>query len=193
MLKLVLRDAKTYKRRGFLSQCGLVAARVLLPDHFQASSDPEFHLHPHYREQTPLDAERLLIQPGRDGFANELKHEKMAAVFDEWSQGLRHSPVNTQALEGALSTQFQGGAWTAEKSRPLGRPSKFLDVRKVRFSEQPSLASEAFLADVRKNLGVFSNILTAEFQITQIDGVKTRVRYELVGTGGGFLSRTPHW
>ena len=186
MLKLVLRDAKTYKRRGFLSQCGLVAARVLLPDHFQASSDPEFHLHPHYREQTPLDAERLLIQPGRDGFANELKHEKMAAVFDEWSQGLRHSPVNTQALEGALSTQFQGGAWTAEKSRPLGRPSKFLDVRKVRFSEQPSLASEAFLADVRKNLGVFSNILTAEFQITQIDGVKTRVRYELVGTGADF-------
>jgi tetratricopeptide (TPR) repeat protein len=70
------------------------------------------------------------------------------------------------------------------------RPGPALEIRRVTFAPQTSLGAEAFIKDLRSSLGTYSRILTAEFQVTRIDmspgRVRTRVRYELVGTSPGF-------
>ena len=48
------------------------------------------------------------------------------------------------------------------------------------------VSADVFVSDVRAALADFSQIFTAEFRVTQIDGQKARVRYEFVGTGAGF-------
>ena len=69
------------------------------------------------------------------------------------------------------------------------RPSTIVEIRQNKFSQTP-LQRESFLQSWSDSLGPFSKIHTAEFQITRIDAqpatLKTRVRYELVGTGSGF-------
>ena len=51
----------------------------------------------------------------------------------------------------------------------------------------PALPGKQFLAELRNALAGFSQIATAEFQVTRIDDqLRTRVRYELVGSGQGF-------
>src|SRR5208337_3834397 len=69
------------------------------------------------------------------------------------------------------------------------------------------LGPDAFLQELRSALSGFSEILTAEFQVTGIDAgsmpgaalvsgqLRTRIRYELVGTGHGFYreQRVGYW
>jgi len=163
------------------------AGAFLLPWRQRAASQPEFQLHPHYREKIPLDTALLQIKPGQDGFANEAQHDKIATILAEWSRRLIHSPSNTQIPLGA---DFRGSSWKPTESEELRIDSKILDVRRVRFSTQPTLGPDGFLSEMRTALGGFAKILTAEFQITRIEatakGFQTRVRYELVGTGTEF-------
>jgi tetratricopeptide (TPR) repeat protein len=187
MVKLVLRHVKSQERRKFLIQSGRMAAAFLWPPRFQASADPDFHLHPHYRQQTAVDNAQLLIQPGRDGFLNEQRHEKMAALFDSWARELRQSSRNVKSLGAALSGRFKGGSWKPLSSRALRTGFKTLTARRLWFSEELSLPPDAFLLEVQDNLVEFSQILTAEFQITRIDSFESRVRYEFVGTGSNFF------
>ena len=110
----------------------------------------------------------------------------MATVFAAWSSGLRQSPTNTQAIEAALSANFQGNSWNPAGSQLLRPTSKALDVRRVQFAPRPLLGADAFLRDVRATLREFATVLTAEFQITRIEALTARVRYEFVGTGVAF-------
>jgi tetratricopeptide (TPR) repeat protein len=194
------------QRRGFLFKCCEAAGAFLIPASFRkaafarsSSPDPEFHLHPHYRDQTPLDAALLQVKPGLDGFVGEQYHDTIAAILNAWSTSLLHSPQNTDVLEKALSGKFMGTSWQAVDSHPLRPVSRALEVRRLRFNPQPSLAPQAFVGESRYALSNFSKILTAEFQITRIDststGLATRVRYELVGTGQGFYreQRIGYW
>jgi tetratricopeptide (TPR) repeat protein len=164
-----------------------MAAALLLPRRLRPDSHPDFHLHPHYREQTPLDAALVQIEPGHDDFINEQHHDRMAAILEAWSRGLIQSPLNTDI---PLSAHFAGTSWKPIDAQPLRPPSKALSVRRIRFAFQPTLAPDTFLAEMRTALGSFSKVLTAEFQITRINatpnGFATRVRYELVGTGSAF-------
>ena len=77
------------------------------------------------------------------------------------------------------------------------------------FPPELALNREGFLREWQSAFRGFSRILTAEFQITGIDGdsgdarrpppkpgrLQTRVRYEMVGTGAGFHreQRVGHW
>ncbi len=175
------------QRRDFLIRSGRAAAAFLWPARLQASADPDFHLHPHYREQTAIDTERLLIEPGQDQFRSEQHHQKMAAIFDSWAQELRQSPRNTQALKTEFSERFLGGSWKPLSSQALPVGVKTLDVRKVWFTSESLLQSASFLRDVQESLSNFSQILNAEFQITRIESFATRVRYEFVGSGPNFF------
>jgi hypothetical protein len=64
----------------------------------RAAEVPEFHLHPHYREQTELDAAILQVKPGSDAFPIERDHDAVAAILAEWSRDLLESPRQLQSI-----------------------------------------------------------------------------------------------
>src|ERR1019366_7526937 len=94
-----------------------------------------------------------------------------------------------QSFEKVLAADFQGSSLRPVESRVV-RPGPALEIRRVTFAPQASLGPAAFLQELRSTLGSYAKILTAEFQVTQIDAApgrsKTRVRYELVGGGPDF-------
>ena len=194
------------QRRSFLIRCCEAVGAFLVPASLRKtalarsiSPGPEFHVHPHYREQTPIDSALTQIKPGMDGFVTEQYHDTIAAILNAWSRSLLQSPLNTDVLENVLSAKLLANSWQPVEIHPLRPASTVLDVRRIRFESQPLLKAEAFVSDLRSALSSFSKILTAEFQITRIDsnstGLTTRIRYELVGTGRGFYreQRIGYW
>ena len=165
--------------------------------------DAEFHLHPHYRAQRPLEATLLKTKAGFDDFVTEKYQDQIAAGLAEWSSSLLRSPQSVQALEKLLGPEFSGSSLHPVASRVL-RSGAALEARKIESSPQTTLGADAFLREMRSFMGTFSKLLTAEFQITRIEasrigeasaplsmstlpgGLRTSVRYELVGTGTDF-------
>jgi tetratricopeptide (TPR) repeat protein len=203
MLKLFLKHVKIFQaRRNFLIRCVRGVGGLLLPRKFVFArknlAAPEFHLHPNYREQTPLDAALIQIAPGRDGFVTEQLNDRIAAILDTWSNDFLRSPQHTEAIEKTLSGKFLGAAWQPADSHSVNSTAS-LDVRRLTFTAQPSLAPADFMHELRSTIGHFSKMSTAQFQITAIDstpsGLATRIGYEFVGTGQGFYreQRTGHW
>ena len=146
--------------------------------------DAGFHLHPHYRAETPLDATLRKTKAGFDDFVTEQYHDQIAAIIGEWRENL------VDSIEKILAPDFLGASPQPAESR-IVRPGSALEVRRVTFSQQPILGRDAFIRELRSSFSSFTTIQTAEFQITRIeaqsDGVlRTRVRYELVGPGVGF-------
>ncbi len=158
--------------------------------------EAEFHLHPHYRAQRPLDATLLKTTAGLDDFVTEKYHDQIAAHLAEWSSSLLQSAQSVQTLERILGPEFSGSSLHPVESRLL-RPGAALEVRKVDFSQHSTFSAGAFLQEMRVFLGAFSTLTIAEFQITRIEAIdadtasmskppgrlRTRVRYELVGAG----------
>jgi len=159
-------------------------------------TDAAYHLHPQYRAERPLDATLLNVQAGQDEFIVEKYVDQIAAILAEWSAGLLRSPRETQAIAKSLSPDFSGTSLKPVDSR-VARSGSVLQVRQNKFSPA-TLNREAFLREWQSTLGVFSKIVTAEFQVTGIDAgvlsstsqppsrLQTRVRYEIVGTGPDF-------
>jgi tetratricopeptide (TPR) repeat protein len=161
-----------------------------------------FHLQPHYRTGRPLDATLLKAQAGLDDFITEKYADQIATILAEWSAGLLQSPLKTQAIARVLAEDFSGGSLQAVDSRVV-RSRSTLNVRESKFSTGAALNREGFLREWRSAFSGFSRILTAEFQIIGIEpaaaeemasssalqkmgGVRTQVRYEIVGSGAGF-------
>jgi tetratricopeptide (TPR) repeat protein len=183
------------RRRNFLIRCCQGLSAALVSGRLRCLSAPlvhreaEFHLHPHYRAQTPLDAVFLKAKAGSDTFVTEKYHDQIAAILAEWSASLLQSPQGIQVVEKSLAPGFSGSSLALAQSK-LVRPGRKLEVHRLTFEQNTSLRSAAFLEELRSALGSFSKILTAEFQVTRIDAnssrIQTRVRYELVGTGQDF-------
>jgi Flp pilus assembly protein TadD len=172
------------RRRNFL-RSGLALPFLR---HLQAQNTPlvdtEFHLHPHYRAETPLDATLLKTKAGLDEFVTEQYHDQIAAIIVEWRENLAGS------IEKILAPDFLGASPQPAQSR-IVRPGSALEARRVTFSQQPILGGDAFIRELRSSLSSFTTIQTSDFQITRIDAqpggsIRTRVRYELVGEGVGF-------
>ncbi|HLW85225.1 MAG TPA: tetratricopeptide repeat protein [Candidatus Sulfotelmatobacter sp.] len=176
------------------------------------AADAEFHLHPHYRAQRPLDATLLKTKAGLDDFVTEKYHDQIAARLAEWKSGLLASTQSVQVIEKLLAPDFSGVSLNPTESRLLGS-SAALEARSIAFSPQTNLGGEAFLRELHSFMSAFSQLTTAEFQITSIEAagantspspssmskppnlLRTRVRYELVGTGAGFYreQRVGNW
>jgi tetratricopeptide (TPR) repeat protein/peroxiredoxin len=195
-------------RRDFLFRCCQIASTTLVPESLRGlafpsayafdsrnslSSDAVFHLHPRYRAQLPLEATLLKTQSGLDNFITEKYADQIAAILAEWSAGLLRSPSDLHAIERVLASDFLGFAPQSAESR-LVRSDPALEVRQNSFTRQAALRPEAFLQQTRSTLSTFSNLVTAEFQIVGINAepiqnpsrLRTRVRYELVGSGRDF-------
>ncbi len=195
-------------RRAFIIRCCLTASAALLPavlgglvasklhafDFSDAAApDNNFHLHPHYRAQLPLDATLQKTQAGFDKFVSEKYADQIAAILMEWSKGLRRSPPEIRSIESILAEDFSGFLPHSVESH-LVRPGPTLEIRQNKFIRQDGLDRNAFVQELRTTINSFSKIVTAEFQIIAIDvgpgenpdRLRTRVRYELVGSGSGF-------
>ncbi len=98
-----------------------------------------------------------------------------------------------------FSLPISPGHRSSPRSRDSLRSSSALQVRRNKFTSQTTLTRDGFLREWQSTLSGISSILTAEFQITGIDSpdaeaspvrqpgrLRTRVRYEIVGTGAGF-------
>ena len=145
--------------------------------------DSAFHLQPHYKTPTSLDATLLKTKAGFDDFVSEKCHDQIAAILAQWRLNLAES------IEHALAPDFLGSSFDPVESRVV-RPGPALEVRRLRFPKQPSLGRETFLRSLQSSLSAITTIHTSEFQITRIEtrpsGMFTRVRYELVGSGQDF-------
>ncbi|MGA7850480.1 MAG: FG-GAP-like repeat-containing protein [Terriglobales bacterium] len=164
-----------------------------------------FHLHPHYRMPRPLDALLLKTQAGLDDFVTEKYADEIAAILAQWSSGLLQSPQEVRAVEKVLAATFSGSSLRPAASRVV-RPGPAIEVRHNTFKAEAPLGREMFLQELRSTMSGFSKILTAEFQVTNIDEgsmpaallpaqLETRIRYELVATGRDFYreQRVGYW
>src|ERR1700680_9123 len=115
----------TLRRRDFLIRFSQGAASALLPAGLRgvgwpalygldsadaASSNGEFHLHPHYRTPRPLDALLLQTQAGLDDFVTEKYADEIAAILAQWSSGLLRSRQDVSAIEKVLLPNFSGSS-----------------------------------------------------------------------------------
>jgi tetratricopeptide (TPR) repeat protein len=213
------RDPPDSSRRDFLLKCCQGASAAFIPASlrglafpFADASNPltsgnDFHLHPHYRAQLPIEATLLKTQSGLDEFVTEKYHDQIAAILAEWSAGFRVSPQDIRAVEKTLASTFSGTSFHPVESR-LIRSGPPAEIRQNKFAGAPALAKDAFLHDLQSAMNSFSEVITAEFQMTRIDAgsqpvaasslpgrLRTRVRYELVGSGKDFYreQRVGYW
>ena len=214
------RQSVDLRRREFLVRVCQGAGATLIPASLWGRTFPEFgqvgsrdsaadagfHLHPHYRTQRPLDAVLLKVQAGLDEFIAEKYADQIAAILTEWSASLLRSPQETRGLAKVLAEDFSGTSPRPAETRVV-RSSLGLEVRQNKFALDAKLNREEFLREWQSRLSIFSQVVTAEFQITAIDAaasssagqlpsrVQTRVRYEIAGTGAGFYreQRVGYW
>ena len=167
-------------------------------------SGGRFQLHPHYISRGPLDDVLRKTDAGLDDFVFEKYHDKIAAILAEWSASLLRSPKEVRAVENTLTADFSGSSLSSVDAR-LVRPRSPIEVHENTFAAGTNLGRDDFLQQLRHSMDVFSKIETAEFQVTNIAAnaalisraqqIKTRVRYEFVGTGHGFHreQRVGYW
>jgi hypothetical protein len=85
--------------------------------------DAGFHLHPHYRAQTALDATLLKTKAGLDAFITERYHDQIAAILAGWRANLLQSAKNLQAIEKVLAPSFRGSSFRPAESGVLSMGS----------------------------------------------------------------------
>ena len=208
------------RRREFLKRCCQGASAALLPAKLWGRGFPfaqpsvsegpvrghsEFHFHPHYRAQRPLDAILVKTHPGSDEFISEKYADQIAAVLAEWRSILLRSPIDVHSFAGLLDEGFSASSLRTADVR-LVRSGPVVEVVQHTFPRQATLGRDAFLREFQSTLDSFSSVLSADFQITSVDGdpssssqipsrLQTRVFYEMVGVGRDFYreQRTGFW
>jgi tetratricopeptide (TPR) repeat protein len=215
------KDSIDVRRRSFLIRCCQGASAALIPAGLRnlafpsifdstntttSKADVEFHLHPHYRAEMPLDATLLKTQAGLDDFVTEKYQDQIAAILTEWRSNWLRSPRDMRAIEKALTSDFSASSLRAVESRAV-RSGPALEIRQNTWARSNSVGRDGFVQELQSALNSFLKIVTAEFQVVGIDvvpatpiqelpaGLRTRVRYEIVGSGRDFYheQRVGHW
>ncbi len=209
------------RRREFLIRFCQGAGATLIPASLWGAAFPEFnfpgsrevspsegtfHFQPHYRSERPLDATLRKVQSGLDQFISEKYADQIATILGEWNASLLRLPRDLQTIAKNLAQDFSGASPRPVESRVV-RSDAALEVRRNTFARQGTIGRDEFVREFEKTLSGFAKIVTAEFQITSIDAgevstatqlparLRTRVRYEIVGTGDGFYreQRVGEW
>ena len=76
------------------------------PDSQKLGSPGEFHLHPHYRGQLPIEATLLKTQAGLDQFVTEKYQDRIAGILADWSAGLLAASQDMRSVEKSSGTRF---------------------------------------------------------------------------------------
>lgn len=204
------RRSTELSRREFLIQYGQGLSLAFLPadlgfQSFRPYLSPhiapppgEFHVHPQYRQSRALSAVLTKVRAGFDDFVTEKYQDQIAAILGDWSAQLLEDPQKTLAIEKVMTPDFSGTSPKTAVSQPI-RTTSTLRTWRIKFAETTPLDRRTFLEEWRFFMRSFSSMVTAEFQVTSIlagsapsfisappDSLKTRVRFELVGTGVDF-------
>ena len=147
-------------------------------------------LTPHYPSKSSLEDVLRYVPPGSDEYVTEKYAFEIARRLEQWGQELKSEARSSKELEGMLAPSLRGASLVPEEQTPL-RSGYGIDVVRRKFASEPALGRERFLEEFRSYLAPLERIVTAEFQITQIDqtassplSVHIEVRYEFVGTQG---------
>src|SRR5207302_1738337 len=92
---------------------------------------------------------------------------QIGVILEQWSSSLRKSPQDVAAIKSFLAPDFSGNSLRPVAWR-VTRGGKALEVRRNEFG-QAILGRENFLRDLRSAMSTFSQVLTAEFQLTKIE------------------------
>ena len=167
------------------------ALRSLSPEIFeeQGSSFPfaDFRLTPHYPAKSPLDNVLRYIPPGSDEFVTEKYAAEIAQHLEEWGRELRSNPASSNVLAKFLDASLQAASLIPTQEKTLRTGSGITAIRR-KFSNEPLLGRDRFLAQMQAYLAPFTRVETAEFQISGIQqtaesplNVRIEIRYDLVG------------
>jgi tetratricopeptide (TPR) repeat protein len=217
------RQAIDFSRRNFFLRCCQVAPATLIPRSIwraallprlivrnESDADllsADYRLTPHYRAQAPLDSVLPKTQAGHDDFISEKYADQIEAILAKWTVSLKRSSGKLQALEDTLAPTF-----LASPVRPADvcclRSGPGIEIFRSQFSNAPLMGREQFIRDFTTLIGPLSEVLTAEFQVTDIEvnseaspifhaptTIRTEVRYDLVGSGSDFFreERVGYW
>ena len=166
---------------------------LAFPRHAAVAADenlPPFsdlRLSPHYPAASPLADILRLVPPGSDEYVTEKYATDLEAILHRWALDLKGSSANHASLAAALDESMQ--ACSLISSRELKIRSGFgIETVKRQFDPELISGRNRFLESVRKCLGEFSRIETAEFEIYGIRllgdtplTVAAEIRYDLVG------------
>ncbi|MBV9267538.1 MAG: VCBS repeat-containing protein, partial [Acidobacteriaceae bacterium] len=191
----------SFSRRDFLIRCTAATGVAFGP----ATDRPlaagvEFHLQPHYREQSPLESVLHKRSAAFDDFVLEKSHDEIAAILNRWSEGLCAAGGNrTRAIEESLAEDFLGPSLQPSSTKVV-RKGPALTAYRVVYGTRTAASHEPFVRELRAYLNELPRIVTAEFQVTSIEesserGLLTEIRYELVGSGPDLFreQRSGNW
>ena len=122
----------------------------------------------------------LKAQPGSDEFISEKYAAQIDAILRSWAAALLKSPLDLGAIAAVLTPSFSGASLRAAESKLLR--AGLVEIYRNEFNPPTTLESAAFLTHFRDALSSFTQLFTAEFQITHIDlapaykNLRTRVR-----------------
>lgn len=203
-------------RRRFLQYCqaaplAFLPAGLPLPGFSAFIAEEEenapfaLQLHPEYRVKRGIDAILRKVPAGFDQFVSEKYQDLIEAIFQEWAARLLQSPQEVAALRKVMPGDFRGASWKPAQERAIYQ-SAAIKTWSVEYVAEPTLESEAFLAELRTYLSTFSKLSSAEFQITSIHAeqdpglaagvvLSTVIRFQMAGEGNGFYreQRIGHW
>jgi len=161
----------------------------------------EYRLNSHYRVQSPLDEVIRKTQAGLDNFLTEKYAEEIQAVLTEWSVALRQYPFDFELIGRFLSPLVDGFSPYLSEEQCL-RSEPGLQIWRKRFSNHQQYKRELLLRELGAFVSPFSKLITAEFKVASIVAsaeppilIRTRVRYDLVGSGSDYYreERVGHW
>ncbi len=174
-----------------------------LPPSLALPTGGDDRLTPHYRQPARIDEVLRKVEPGFDAFITEKYAEQIEAVLAKWSAELCQSPAGFVSVENSLSPSLEASSLTPAQRQPL-RPMAGLEIYRNQFPAAMGLGRARFIAEFRQFVGLFLNVVTAEFKVAGISvpgdapnpgTVQTAVRYDLVGAGVDFLrgERVGYW
>ncbi len=151
------------RRRNFLHRCCQALALAFLRPNLRADS--------------------AYLEAGSDQFVTEKYYNAVARIL----AGLK--ATKGESISHLLRPEFSGCSLKPSDSKLLRRVGNSIDIYLDRYS-QALVSSDVFLRDLYAYFDSFSELQTAEFEVTSISGtpenLHTLVQFQLVGSGDGF-------
>ncbi len=172
------RDPSDSSRRDFLVKCCQGASAAFIPAGLRGlgfraayASNPlksgsDFHLHPHYRAQLPSRRRCSRRKPAWTISSRKNITTRLPPSCRSGAQASGHLRRMCARWRKFSPRSFAGTSFRPVESR-LVRSSPPVEIRQNKFAGEPTLPKDEFLRDLRSAMDSFSEVITAEFQVTK--------------------------
>src|SRR5258708_37727308 len=176
--------SRRFSRRSFLrnarwspllylpSPLSAGALDFLLPPSLAPASYPisfaDSRLSPRYPFRSPLDEMLRLVAPGADAYVSEKYAFDISKLLDRWSAGLKSYPPALETLAEFLHPFIEFNSLSAFNNKNLAH-NEWLNLQERQFHPGKIIRRALFITAWKTHLSSFSEIHTAEFQITRLN------------------------